>query len=78
MNYKNAYLKHFITKSLQEWVEIKLRRGGPDRDYKTYRSQVRLDRFFKFNSMTKEKQKYLDSLKPKMYKWLYMDCENDE
>ena len=77
INYKNAYLKHFITKSLQEWVE-KLRRGGADQDYKTYRSHVRLDRFFKYNSMTKEKQEYLDSLKSGMYKWLYIDCESDE
>lgn len=67
-NYKNAYLKHFTTKSLQEWVEIKLQRGTGDRDYNAFRSHVRLDHFFKYNSMTEEKQKYLDSLKPGMYK----------
>lgn len=66
INYKNAYLKHFVTKSLQEWVEIKLQRGTGDRDYNAFRSHVRLDCFFKYNSMTKEKQKYLDSLKTGM------------
>jgi hypothetical protein len=63
INYKNAYLKHFVTKSLQEWVEIKLQRGTGDRDYNAFRSHVRLDCFFKYNSMTKEKRQYLDSLK---------------
>ena len=68
INYKNAYLKHFVTKSLQEWIEIKSQRGTGDRDYNAFRSHVPLDRFFKYNSMTKEKQEYLDSLRPEMYK----------
>lgn len=62
INYKNAYLKHFITKSLQEWVEIKMRRGAADRDYNVF-IRYYSGRFFKYNSMTSEKQEYLDSLK---------------
>lgn len=74
INYKNAYLKHFVTKSLQEWIEIKLQRGTGDRDYNAFKSHVRLDCFFKYNSKTKEKQEYLDSLKSKIYNWLNVDC----
>lgn len=77
ISYENAYLKHFVTKSLQEWVENKMQKGVGDRDYNTF-IRYYSERYFKYNSMTEEKQKYLESLKSGIYgdilKKLGMGC----
>lgn len=53
-----AYLKHFCTKSLQEYCENKLRRGSGDRDYRTF-LQTYGNRYFKINDWTVEKAQWL-------------------
>lgn len=62
IDYSTAYLKHYVTKSLQEWVENKCKRGTADRDYNSFVYSYR-SRYFMYNQMTPEKQAYLDSLK---------------
>ena len=58
IHYDLAYIKHFSTKTIEEWVKYKCRRGVIDRnldkffeDYKGY--------FFNINKVTSEKLNYL-------------------
>ena len=58
IHYDLAYIKHFSTKTIEEWVKYKCRRGVIDRnldkffeDYKEY--------FFNINKVTPEKLNYL-------------------
>lgn len=61
VDYSVLYIKHFYTKTLEEWVKYKMHRGYADRavDFKTTYS---LDRFFEINECTQEKIDYLKSL----------------
>jgi hypothetical protein len=61
MNFDKAYLKHFTTKSLQEWIENKLRKGTADRPYEVF-IKTYADRFFRINQMTDEKMNYLKAI----------------
>lgn len=53
-----AYIKHFCTKSLQEYCENKLRRGSGDRDYRSFLMTYG-NRYFKINDWTEEKAQWL-------------------
>lgn len=61
IDYRQAYLKHYVTKSLQEWVENKMRRGTGDRDYNTF-VQTYKARYFMYNQLTQPKLDYLKSI----------------
>ena len=61
VNHKVAYIKHYTTKSLEEYCCHKLVRGTGDRDYNTF-LQTYGNRYFKINNWTKEKQEYLDRI----------------
>ena len=61
IDYTNAHIKHYVTKSLQEWVENKMRRGTGDRDYNTF-VQTYNQRFFLYNKVTEDKLNYLKSI----------------
>lgn len=58
IDYRQAYLKHYVTKSLEEWYTNKMKRGSGDRDYgiflKTY-----YNRYFRYNQPTQEKIDWL-------------------
>ena len=54
-----AYLKHFITKTIEEWIGIKILRGTPDVSYETFMEKNK-NRFFKYNKITDEKMKFLN------------------
>lgn len=60
-NFDVAYLKHFITKTIEEWLCIKIRRGTPDINYAKF-IEKNNDRFFKYNVKTKEKENYINSI----------------
>lgn len=66
ITWDSAYLKHFTTKSLQEYCENKLKKGTADRDYNCFKSTYQF-RFFKYNQRTKEKLKWL---KDNGYDWI--------
>lgn len=53
-----AYIKHFCTKSLQEYCENKLKRGSGDRSYQVF-LQTYGNRYFKINDWTEEKAQWL-------------------
>lgn len=57
--HNTAYIKHYTTKSLQEYIENKLKRGVGDRTYELF-LQTYGNRYFKINDWTQEKQEYLD------------------
>lgn len=58
IDYSNAYIKHYITKSTQEFFENKLRRGTGDRDYQSFLYSYS-NRYFKYNQVTDKKLNYL-------------------
>lgn len=61
MNFDKAYLKHFTTKSLQEWIEGKLKKGTADRPYNVFQ-QTYADRYFRINEVTEDKINYLKAI----------------
>lgn len=58
INYEKAYLKHFTTKTIEEWM-WKLSRGVPDRNKETFLQTYSINRFFKYNEQTEEKMKFI-------------------
>lgn len=55
-DYSIAYLKHYITKTVEEWASVKCRRGGgTHRNLEQFRS-LYTGRFFKYNVWTQEKE----------------------
>ena len=59
INYKLAYIKHFTTKTIDEWLNNKLKRGVGDRNYDLFLCTYPIERFFKYNDVTIEKIQYL-------------------
>lgn len=59
ITYQNAYLKHFTTKTIEEWMTRKMKVGTPDRD-QTQFLPFYVGRFWKINEKTEEKLKYLE------------------
>ena len=58
INYDLAYIKHFPTKTIEEWLNNKMIRGvgWPN---KIFKKQYDIKRFFKYNNITEEKLQYL-------------------
>lgn len=61
IDYSKAHLKHYTTKTIEEWMTRKMKVGTPDREPSSFLPFYK-DRFFKINQMTDEKKEYLDSL----------------
>lgn len=61
MDYRIAILKHFTTKTIEEWMTRKMKVGTPDRDPSQFLPFYK-DRFFKINQMTEDKMNYLKSI----------------
>jgi disulfide oxidoreductase YuzD len=57
-----AYFKHYTTKTIEEWLEIKVKRGFPDGNKDYFMNIDVLDEFFKVNRITYEKVKYANKL----------------
>lgn len=59
IDYSCAYIRHYITKTIQEWMENKMQRGFPDSNNKYYTLYPAA--FFRHgNKWTIEKQEYID------------------
>ena len=58
IDYRQAFLKHYVTKSLEEWYTNKMKRGSGDRPYETFIKFYK-DRYFKYNKLTQEKINWL-------------------
>lgn len=57
--YNPAYIKHYYSKTIDEFYRFKYKRGCPDIDKNPYT----FDRFFKINKKTPEKLEYIKKLK---------------
>ena len=57
-DHSTAYLKHFTTKTIGEWLHTKLMRGVPDRTDERFRRDY-ADFFFRINERTPEKEAYI-------------------
>lgn len=58
--FDNAYLKHFNTKTISEFIHGKMVRGLGDRTHADYMKIVPINEFFKVNDITPEKKEYLE------------------
>lgn len=54
-DHTTAYLRHYTTKTIGEWLENKMQRGVPDRTDERFRQDYQ-DFFFKINERTPEKE----------------------
>lgn len=60
-----AYIRHYLTKTIEEWITIKQRRGYPDQYKHEYEKKLNIKEFFKVNRWSKDKQKIIDTFKEK-------------
>ena len=60
--YKNVCLRHYKTKTLEEYYEIKVKRGYPDGNKDLFKNRSWIDEFFKENVKTKEKLEFINEL----------------
>ena len=60
MGYNLAYIKHFTTKTIDEYTNKKLKVGTGDRVHSNKNLKYYFDNFFEINEITKEKINYLN------------------
>ena len=58
-NFDSAWLNHYQTKTIQEWMDIKTKRGYPDGNKDYFLKNDAISKFFKVNKKTKEKLNFL-------------------
>lgn len=58
-SYTFAYLKHYTTKTIEEYATNKMVKGIPDRSYEESKKSVTLKNFFLVNELTDEKIEYI-------------------
>lgn len=56
-----AHFKHYTTKTIEEWLDIKTKRGFPDGNKDYFKKINIIDDFFKANEVTEKKLKYIES-----------------
>lgn len=57
-----AFIRHYSTKTIGEWVKNKMKRGIPDRSVESWKELLNLDSFFRYNRKTDEKQLYAEHI----------------
>ena len=57
-----AYIRHYNTKTVGEWVRNKMKRGTPDITEERWKKRLNLNFFFAFNKKTAEKLSYAESI----------------
>ena len=57
-----AYIRHYSTKTIGEWIKNKMRRGFPDCTEERWKKLLNLDFFFRYNQKTEEKILYAENL----------------
>ena len=61
-NYNVAYLKHFITKTIDEYYNTKVKRGYPDGNKDFFKNHKWEEIFFKYNEKTTDKIKFINGV----------------
>lgn len=57
---ERAYFKHYTTKTIDEYINIKCRRGYPDYNKDSLKQDF-IYEFFRFNDISKEKMRYIEN-----------------
>ena len=57
-----AYIRHYSTKTIGEWVKNKMKRGTGNRTAERCKEDLTLDFFFAFNKKTEEKLLYAERI----------------
>jgi hypothetical protein len=61
--FETAYIKHFSTKTIDEFINGKYKKGLADRTNENYKKNIdRIGYFFKINKSTKEKKEYINDV----------------
>lgn len=60
-NYDKCYLKHYYTKTIEEWLTHKYKRQYADRVHEKLNTNELINRFFKLNKKTEEKEKFIEN-----------------
>ena len=60
--FDTAYLRHFSTKTIGEWVTNKMRRGFPDQEELSWKESLTVGHFFDTNKLTPEKLAYAERI----------------
>ena len=76
-NFTKAYIKHFTTKTIDEWINNKKVRGVADRIHKAFNISYSVDNFFKINNKTDEKIKYINKTEKKSNVGIFICTHKD-
>lgn len=67
-DFSNIYIRHYQTKTIGEWVKIKMKRGYADQPYEDAIKKLQLGSFFAKNIRTHEKVEFAERLIKMMQK----------
>lgn len=67
-DFSTLYIRHYQTKTIGEWVKIKMRRGYADQPYEDAIRKLQLGSFFAKNAKTNEKVEFAERLIKTMLK----------
>lgn len=59
-DFSKAYIRHYFSKTIDEWMNIKQKRGYPDQDEKSAALKLATKTFFTINIWSREKQKIVN------------------
>lgn len=62
IEYNSAYIRHYSTKTIGEWVKNKMKKGDVFYSGEKAEQMVSLDFFFRYNMKTEDKMKYAEKL----------------
>ena len=60
--FDTAYLRHYTTTTIGEWVRNKMKRGFPDQLESRWKELLTVERFYTINRRTPEKLAYVESI----------------
>lgn len=60
-DFELAYIKHFTTKTIEEYLNIKYQRGTADRSFELFKKYWNIDSFFLYNEKTPEKLAFIEN-----------------
>lgn len=61
-DFRKAYLRHYSTKTIGEWIRIKMHRGFPDMSDAQAKCHLNLDAFFRINKNSIGKRQFIDKI----------------
>ena len=62
ISYRKCYLRHYVTKTVEEYVTQKIRRVAPGQPEKLKFQIYNMDAFYRFNERTPEKDRIAESI----------------